>query len=271
MLMPIVIGVVAAVAVGVALAHRWELPRTRVALTVGALGSLCGLVVGLLDLKGARGPFFAAAATFVGALAASAGAGLWLFFRDPGRSPPDRDDVVVSPADGKVIYVRKVEAGVLPVLTKSGRKYTIEELTKTTLRDDPVVVIGIALNYLDVHVNRAPVAGSVVEATHFPGRFASLKRPEAVFENERATLLLRRGDLEVAIVLIASRLVRRIVIYVKAGEHVALGQRIGAIRFGSQADIILPLDKSTRILVRVGDRVRAGETVVASIVGGTSR
>ena len=84
-----------------------------------------------------------------------------------------------------------------------------------------------------------------------------------VFENERATLLIDRGDVTIGVVQIASRLVRRIVSYVSEGEEVELGTRIGAIRFGSQVDVVLPRRDNLQVTVRPGDRVRAGESTVA--------
>lgn len=244
------------------LARKWELPLPHVAATVTVIGCACAVLIGA---RGSSLPAVAiACATFVLTLAVSAAVGLGRFYRDPERISPARDDVVVSPADGRVVYVREAEKGELPQATKSGKRYTVEELTRTRLHEDPVAVIGIALNFLDVHVNRSPIRGSIALATRFPGRFASLKRPEAVFENERATIVVRGDYGEVAVVLIASRLVRRIVTYVKPGQSVALGERIGAIRFGSQADVVIPLDPSLELCVSAGDRVRAGQTVLAS-------
>jgi len=243
------------------LARKWELPGVPVAVATGSTGLVCALLVWAFG--SALPSLVAGVGTFALTLAVSTLLGLWRFYRDPERSPPGRDDLIVSPADGRVVYIRTAEKGELPQSTKSGRAYTVEELTKTSLQEESVVVIGIALSFLDVHVNRAPIAGTIAEATRFPGRFASLKRPEAVFENERTTIVVRAEDREVALVLIASRLVRRIVTYVRQGQHVELGQRVGAIRFGSQADVIFPVDPSVRLEVGVGDRVRAGESVLA--------
>jgi phosphatidylserine decarboxylase len=185
------------------------------------------------------------------------------FYRDPERTAPDRDDVVLSPADGEVIYVSESQHGVLPTAAKSGRRYTLQELVKTSLRATDATVIGIALNFLDVHVNRAPIAGRVVLQRRHGGPFHSLRKLESVFDNERVTMVIEKSGFQVAVVLIASRLVRRIVEFVHEGETVALGQRIGAIRFGSQVDIVIPHASGLKVLARTGERVVAGESVLA--------
>jgi phosphatidylserine decarboxylase len=120
-----------------------------------------------------------------------------------------------------------------------------------------------------VHVNRAPIAGRVrlVERVH--GTFGSLRKPEMAASNERVTTVIGTGDLQIAMVQIASRLVRRIVMFVSEGEELRLGQRVGAIRFGSQVDLLLPLGKDIRLAVDVGDRVVAGRTIVG-VVANTS-
>jgi phosphatidylserine decarboxylase len=195
-----------------------------------------------------------------------AAAGIWVacrFYRDPERTPPDRDDVVLSPADGEVIYVSESQHGVLPTAAKSNRRYTLQELVKTSLQATDATVIGIALNFLDVHVNRAPIAGRVVLQRRHGGPFHSLRKPESVFDNERVTIVIEKNGFEVAVVLIASRLVRRIVEFVHEGEEVALGQRIGAIRFGSQVDVVVPHTSGFKVLARPGERVVAGESVLA--------
>ena len=187
------------------------------------------------------------------------------FYRDPERTPPNRDDVIVSPADGAVVYVRRSEKGMLPVSTKHRRTYPLEELTKTVLRSEDATVVGIALNFLDVHVNRAPIGGRVMHERRSPGRFGSLRQPETIFENERSTIVIERGDLQVAVVMIASRLVRRIVAFVREGQTISLGDRIGMIRFGSQVDLVLPTSSELELNVRQGDRVVAGESIIAFV------
>jgi phosphatidylserine decarboxylase len=188
---------------------------------------------------------------------------VYRFYRDPERMPPDRDDVVLSPADGEVIYISESRHGVLPTVAKSGRRYTLRELVKTSLRATDATVIGIALNFLDVHVNRAPIAGRVVLQRRHGGAFQSLRKLESVFDNERVTIVIERNGFEVAVVLIASRLVRRIVEFVHEGETVGLGQRLGAIRFGSQVDVVIPHSSGFEVLARTGQRVVAGESVLA--------
>jgi phosphatidylserine decarboxylase len=246
------------------LAWKWQLGmrRTSVALAVLsvlaagvvlAVGAGSGLSVGVRVLLGA-------ALTLSAAFALLA----YRFYRDPDRMLPVGDDFVVSPADGVVTYVKHSRDGWLPVASKRGQHVALEELTRTQVHDGDAVVVGIAMSFLDVHVNRAPIAGRVLLRRRFPGSFGSLGRPEMVFRNERATTLIRGRRLEVAVVQIASRLVRQIASYVGEGDEVKLGQRIGIIRFGSQVDIVLPRRRDLRVQVRAGDRVTAGTSIIAT-------
>jgi phosphatidylserine decarboxylase len=255
-------GCLLALAFSLPLAWKWELGVRRVALAVIGLSLLAALPVALLDASRVLSALLVAGLALAAAFAILA----YRFYRDPQRTPPQvGDDIVISPADGEVIYVRRAEGGVLPRSTKKGRDYDLVELTKTPLRHDDAVVIGIAMSFLDVHVNRAPIAGNVRLRQHFPGRFGSLGRPEMVYENERATTVIERDDLEIAMVQIASRLVRQIASYVKVGENVALGQRVGVIRLGSQVDVVLPARPDVKVSVEPGQRVRAGESVLAVV------
>lgn len=256
-----VIGALLALVTGLPLAWKWELGMARCAVTLAVLAVLAGLVAGLAGVDGTVGGF----AVWALALAAAAAIVLWRFYRDPERTPPEGEDLVISPAEGQVIYVKRSADGELPMAEKHGRRYLLDELTRTPLASDEAVVIGIALSFLDVHVNRAPVPGKVLVQRRFPGPFGSLKDPAAVFVNERATTVLEHRGMQIAVVLIASRLVRRIVSYVKEGEDVSLGQRIGVIRFGSQVDLVLPARPGLDVVVEPGQRVRAGETIVARL------
>ncbi len=264
MIEAIVVGGFLALVTGLPLAWKWELGLARCAAVLAVLAVLAGLLVG-----GALGLEGAVAALLVWAITTAVATGivLWRFYRDPERTPPEGEDIIISPAEGQVIYVKRSADGHLPVAEKHGRAYPLDELVRTPLDSDEAVVIGIALSFLDVHVNRAPVPGKVLVQRRFPGPFGSLKDPSAIFVNERATTVLEHRGLQVAVVLIASRLVRRIVSYVKEGEDVLLGQRIGVIRFGSQVDLVLPARDGLEIHVEPGQRVRAGETIVASFHG----
>lgn len=266
MLVPTLAGCVLALALSLPLAWKWELGVRRVAVSVTALALLSALIVAAIasaiDLSQVVRTLAVAGFTLAFAFAILA----YRFYRDPKRTPPEvADDVVISPADGEVVYVRRSEGGMIPSSTKKGRDYELIELTKTPLKHDDAVVIGIAMSFLDVHVNRAPISGRVRLRQHFPGRFGSLGRPEMVYENERATTVIERDDMEIAMVQIASRLVRQIASYVKVGENVALGQRVGVIRLGSQVDVVLPARPDVLVNVQPGQRVRAGESVLAVV------
>ena len=243
------------------LAWKWQLGMARVAVAVLCLAGVAGAFVSAVDFRAIPEPLSVWSLTVL----ASFGLLAYRFYRDPERRVPEERDVVISPADGEVLYVRESRSGELPVSSKKGRRYTLEELTRTRLQTGDAVVIGIGLSLLDVHVNRAPIGGVVSVQEHHKGSFASLRRLESVFANERATMVIERDGLQIAIVLIASRLVRRIVSFISEGQQVACGERIGAIRLGSQVDLVLPAHDDLRIRVKPGDRVTAGETRLATL------
>ncbi|HYB42060.1 MAG TPA: phosphatidylserine decarboxylase family protein [Candidatus Methylomirabilis sp.] len=161
------------------------------------------------------------------------------FFRDPERTPPDLPGAVLAPADGKVLAVADVEDGWV----------------------GPALRVSIFLSPLDVHINRAPVAGLVRAVEHRAGQFRAAYRPEASEVNERCTLALEADGGRIAVRQIAGVLARRIVCRVRAGDKLARGERYGLIRFGSRTDLFVP--RPTALRVRVGDRVRGGESIVA--------
>lgn len=188
---------------------------------------------------------------------------LWRFYRDPERLPPEGENAILSPADGTIIYVKKMEDGEIPFSEKNGQKFPLHDFVKSNVLKPRGQIIGILLTYLDVHVNRAPIGGRISLLKHIKGRFLSLKKKEAVFQNERAFVVIDNGGFKVGIVLIASRLVRKIVTYIREGNEVQRGQKIGMIRFGSQVDLILPDLPSLNILVSPGEKVKAGLSVIA--------
>lgn len=179
-----------------------------------------------------------------GLLAAGASAG---FFRHPHRVPPTRPGAVVAPADG-VVYL--VDAVAPP--------------PELDLPDTPLPRVSIFMSVLDAHVQRAPVGGEVLAVQHRPGQFGSADRIEASSDNERNSVRIRTATgAEVVAVQIAGLLARRIVCDVRAGDRLSIGDTYGLIRFGSRLDTYLPA--GTRPLVSVGQRMVAGETVLAEL------
>jgi phosphatidylserine decarboxylase len=259
------IGIMLVLITTLPLAWKWQLGMRRIALLVILLALLSGLIVTFLENLISINVLIRAGLVWLMTLVAMFAFLAYRFYRDPERTISNRNDVIVSPADGKVIYIRESHEGLLPVSTKYGQAYPLQELTKSAFYSQEAVVIGISMNFLDVHVNRAPIAGRITLHRHFPGRFGSLRRPEMVFENERATTLIERDEqLQVAVVQIASRLVRQIATFVREGQDVKLGQRIGAIRFGSQVDLVLPNCQDLKIRVQPGEPVKAGQSIIAT-------
>lgn len=247
------------------LVWKWQLGVRRCIAGLGVIAAAGGAVAlsigGPVGLSAWARGLLGAACTVLGAVTILA----YRFYRDPQRISPQGDGLVVSPADGTVVYVKRSRDGQLPVSTKHGELVALEELTHTAVHERDAVVVGIAMSFLDVHVNRAPIAGRVVLSRHFPGRFGSLGRPEMVFRNERTTTLIAGTAFEIAVVQIASRLVRQIGSYVSDGDEVRLGQRIGVIRLGSQVDVVIPQRRDLSVLVSEGDRVSAGTSVLATV------
>lgn len=167
---------------------------------------------------------------------------LAFFFRDPSRSVPAGDRVVVSPADGRVLVAGDVEAGSAP--PGAWRQ------------------ISIFLSPLDVHVNRIPAGGTVTRIVYTPGRFLPAYRADAATANERNEIWIDREGRQLVCRQVVGILARRLVCRVREGDTVATGQKYGLMKFGSRIDLYLPPETDLR--VSVGDRVRGGETVVAT-------
>ena len=185
------------------------------------------------------------------------------FWRTPTRSSKADETDIISPADGNVIYVEKIEAGQVPISIKGNTLSQLDELTKTDILEGPCWLVGINMTPFDVHKNCAPIPGKVVLNRHFDGKFLSLKSGLALKENERNTMVFDHNGLKVGIVQIASKLVRRIDTYVKEGDLLKRGQWVGMIRFGSQVDVIIP--QKYNIKVKVKDQIYAGESVIAEV------
>lgn len=190
---------------------------------------------------------------------------LWRFFRDPERLPPKDKNCILSPADGQIKYIKRIEKGEIPFSEKKGRTFSLYDFVQADVLPQGGHLIGIAMNYLDVHVNRAPISGRVSLLKHIRGSFLSLKKKEAVVQNERNLIVIENKHFKLGIVQIASRLVRKIVPYIKEGQEIQKGTRIGIIRFGSQVDLILSDLPSICIKVNPGEKVKAGLSIIATV------
>lgn len=165
------------------------------------------------------------------------------FFRNPERTPPADSAAVVAPADGTVIVV--------------------EQVPETPL-GAPALKISIFMSVFNVHVNRVPFDGKVVDIFHHQGKFFDARHGRASFENERNGIVLEiAGGDRIAFVQIAGLIARRIISYPLVGDLLVRGERYGLIRFGSRVDVYLPVGAEP--LVKLGDKTIAGETVLARI------
>ena len=182
--------------------------------------------------------------------------GIFAFFRDPERVVPQGNDLIVSPADGLVTMIAQVP----PPPEMQGS----DGAGMPGLGSEPVTRISIFMSVFDVHINRAPVGGTVRRVVYIPGRFLNADLDKASEENERQHVLIETGEGRlVACTQIAGLVARRIVPFIKPGDIVAAGQRIGLIRFGSRVDVYLPA--GTDACVLLGQKAIAGETVLARI------
>jgi phosphatidylserine decarboxylase len=168
----------------------------------------------------------------------SAGALVAYFFRDPQRVPPGDPGVVVSPADGRVM-----------------------EIVSEQLDGRPGQRVSIFLAIWDVHVNRSPMAGRVQRLDYHPGRFYAAMRSRASSENEQNVIRLETDHGQIMFKQIAGWVARRVVCWKKPGDSLALGERIGLIRFGSRMDVWLP--ENAEIVAKVGEHVAGGVSVLA--------
>ena len=182
--------------------------------------------------------------------------GVLAFFRDPQRVTPQGDRFVVSPADGLITQIRKVDAP---------RELVMDDSSGVPgMAAGPLTRISIFMSVFDVHINRTPIGGTVRRVVYIPGKFVNADLDKASEENERQHLLVERSDgVKLGFTQIAGLVARRIVPFVKPGDILAAGQRVGLIRFGSRVDVYLP--DGTEPAVLLGQKVIAGETVLAHL------
>jgi phosphatidylserine decarboxylase len=167
------------------------------------------------------------------------------FFRDPERPSPADPKLIVPPADGMVMDIVELDEN---------------EVLKTKTRR-----VGIFLSIFDVHTNRAPIDGRVVYRQHHPGLFFDARRPDCSEKNESMTWAFENPRVTIVVRQLSGAIARRIVAWTEVGAELKKGERFGMIRFGSRTELYLPLD--AELLVKVGDHVLAGSTIIARLQG----
>jgi len=172
------------------------------------------------------------------------------FFRDPIRSVPQREGLVIAPADGLITLIQAVA----PPRELAG---------PDGLGDAPLVRVSIFMSVFDVHINRSPIAGTIRNVVYISGKFLNADLDKASEDNERQHFLVEGEGVRIGFTQIAGLVARRIVPFVKPGDVVGRGQRVGLIRFGSRVDVYLPAGTVPR--VALGQRTIAGETIIAKI------
>jgi phosphatidylserine decarboxylase len=175
---------------------------------------------------------------------------VWLeivyFFRDPDRVIPEAADALVSPADGTVTHVEEVDEPEFP----SGK----------ALR------ISIFLSIFNVHVNRVPRTGRITHVRYFPGAFLDARNPASAVRNEQLWIDMEENDgRPLRVKQISGAIARRIVCWLKEGQSVAKGERLGMIKLGSRTDILIPLSQAKEVCVKVGDKVHGGSTILLRV------
>lgn len=214
--------------------HKEKIPVAREGVPFIGIAALALLVFALLNLLV---PALLSLVAFLFVM---------YFFRDPERITPSDKDLIVSPADGRVVEITSVDK--VPFFDKSFEASACRK-------------VGIFMNVFDVHVNRMPVSGRVLDVEWMPGSFMAADRLKASLENERCALLVQ--DIykkKVLVVQVAGLIARRIVCRAEPGDVLSVGQRYGMIRFGSRVDLYLPQDFT--ISVKEGDRVIAGQSII---------
>ena len=175
---------------------------------------------------------------------------IWVlaFFRDPVRTTPKAPGMIVAPADGLVTLITTMPP-------------PRELVGEGALSPEPVVRVSIFMSVFDVHINRSPIGGTISRVVYISGKFLNADLDKASEENERQHILVEdRDGMKIGFTQIAGLVARRIVPFVKPGDIIAAGQRVGLIRFGSRVDVYLPAGTSPQVLL--GQRTIAGETVL---------
>jgi phosphatidylserine decarboxylase len=181
------------------------------------------------------------------------------FYRDPERSIPIDKNIIISPADGKVISIDTVQDGEIPFTIKNGKIIYLPELKG--IIEGNFTMVSIFMDLFDVHINRAPISGQVVDIIYIEGGHLPAFG-NVLTENERNIVVIN-GDIRTVTVQIAGTVARRIDCYVDEGQTLDMGDKIGIIKLGSQVVVMYPSSSST--IIKIGDNVKAGETIIAEI------
>ncbi len=214
----------------IALSIKWELEKKICFPWAIFMGLLACLTVALINSVG-YGLHLYQQVLIAGfqTVILSSIAVLVLFFRNPERKPPPQENIVASPADGVVKYIKEIQNQEFPFAIKNRKAIPLSEFAGADVIAEKCIQIGIGMSLLDVHVNRSPIDGRISLIKRIPGKFRSLKNISSLLENERVVALIESDLINVGIVLISSRLVRRICMYQSEGQDVVIGQRIGML------------------------------------------
>lgn len=188
------------------------------------------------------------------------------FHRDPERDTVTNKNAILSPADGEIVYIKKINGGEVPVSIKGKSIIKLDQLTKCgDFLESNGYLIGIGMKLFDVHINRSPIDGVVTMSKHNPGKFISMTKGEFEIMNESQTTILKHNSgYSIGIIQIATFLVRGIESYLNEGDSIKQGERIGRIKLGSQVDVVIPFT-GIDLKIKPGERVYAGETLLAEI------
>lgn len=219
---------------------KWHFPAIhKEGQRFGAIAAVITLVLGLF------------VSSTLGWLMAGITIWVFAFFRDPVRAVPQDERAIIAPADGLVTLIQRVPPP--PELIGPDR-----------LGDAPMTRVSIFMSVFDVHINRSPISGTVKDVVYVSGKFLNADLDKASEDNERQHFLIERADGQrIGFTQIAGLVARRIVPFVKRGDIIAAGQRVGLIRFGSRVDVYLPAGTAPKVML--GTHAVAGETVLAML------
>jgi len=193
---------------------------------------------------------------------------LWYFHRNPKRAISEDPDIILSPADGRIVYIKKIKKGSVIESVKKGKNMKLTDLTGMNdikWNQKSGWIIGVEMRLFDVHITRAPVKGKKVFENHISGNIVTMNNPKFEWINERVSVVLEaQAGIPIGVVQIASFLARTIKSYVQEKDFVNQGEQLGIIRFGSQVDLIV-FSENVEILASVNDRVYAGITPIAEM------